>query len=146
MEMNYNKADENDTLILEKIIKQEFPYTTYDSKKINSKIFDKKYFIIKAHQKNIFTGFGEIEFFENKARLNAIYVEEAWRGQKIATKILKKIIHECKRRRIHTIFLLVKENNDGAKQLYKKLGFNFEKIYEKEIDNSLIEVWNYHIN
>lgn len=144
--MKYDKVSEQDVQIIEEIIKQEFPYTTYTTEKISSKIKDKKYFILKAHQKNIFAGFAELEFFETEARLNAIYVEEAWRGQKISLKLVKKLIHEAKRRRIHKIFLLVKETNLAAKNLYKKTGFKFEKIHERQIENTNIEVWSQHIN
>jgi ribosomal protein S18 acetylase RimI-like enzyme len=144
--MNYTQASQKDVPILEEIIKREFPYTDYDAKKISSKLFDDKYFIITARQKNIFVGFAEAEFFENEARLNAIYIEDAWRGQKISKKLIHKIIHECKRRRVHRIFLLVRKQNLAAKGLYEKTGFIFEKIYEKEIHDSIIEVWQYHIN
>lgn len=144
--MEFEKAIEKDVPFLEEIIKQEFPYTTYDSGKIISKLRDDKYFILKAHQKNIPIGFAEIEFFDNEARLNAIYVEEAWRGQKIALRLLHKMIHECKRRRVHKLFLLVKDRNLAAKGLYEKTGFHFEKIHEKEIDDSIVEVWHYHVN
>ena len=144
--MNYDKATGNDVPVLDEIIKKEFPYTTYNSEKISGKLNDDKYFIVKAHQKNIFVGFTEAEFFDNEARLNAVYVEEAWRGQKIALHLIRKIIHECKRRRVHRIFLLVKERNFAAKCLYEKSGFVFERIYEKEIDESVVEMWHYHVN
>jgi ribosomal protein S18 acetylase RimI-like enzyme len=130
------------------IIEEEFPYTSFSIDDIKLKLKDKNFFLIKHHQKNILTGFAEAQFFPGKeeARLNAIFVEEAWRGQRIATKLLKRVIHEAKRRKgIYKLFLLVKESNKGAKHLYKKLGFEFEKIHNKELDDSKVEVWSMEI-
>ncbi len=143
-----SKLKEEDIPWINEVIKKEFPYTTFSKEKLSEKIDNTNFFLIKHHQKNISTGFLELEFFleEGKARLNAIFVEEAWRGQGIAKKLLKKAIHECKRRKeIHSIFLLVKEDNFGAKKLYEKIGFVFEKIHDKEIDNSIVEVWSMHV-
>ena len=144
--MKLERVTEEDAELLNEIIKQEFPYTTYTAEKITSKIFDPAYFILKAHQKNVFCGFSEMEYLGEEARVNAVFVEEAWRGQKIAIKMLHRLIHECKRKRIHRLFLLVKEDNYPAKSLYTNVGFNFEKMHEKELDGSKVEVWNYHIN
>jgi GNAT superfamily N-acetyltransferase len=142
-----NLVEEKDCAELSEILQTEFPYIDLSEERICAKIYDEKFFLIKAHQKNIIVGFAEIEFFgnsflEKKARLNAIFVEDAWRGQKVATKLIHKIVHECKRRRIHKLFLLVKEGNDGAKKLYEKEGFTFEKMHDKEIEGSKVEVWS----
>jgi ribosomal protein S18 acetylase RimI-like enzyme len=75
-----------------------------------------------------------------------VFVEEAWKGQKIALKMLKHLIHECKRKRIHRLFLLVKEDNYPAKSLYANIGFDFERMYAKVLDGSPVELWSYHIN
>ena len=59
--------------------------------------------------------------------------------------MIKKSIHEVKRRRFHTFFLLVKKDNLIAKKLYEKEGFVFVKMHDKEIDGSKVEVWEMHI-
>ena len=141
-----DKATKKDITLLDKIIKEEFPYTTFSKEKISEKIDDEKFFILKAHTKNIFAGFLELEFMEKEARLNGLFVEDVMRGQGIALELVKRAIHECKRKRIHRIFLLVKEENEAAKHLYKKTGFSFEKEHDKKVDSSIIEVWSLHIN
>jgi ribosomal protein S18 acetylase RimI-like enzyme len=124
-----------------------FPYVTFDKSTLENKIKSNNFYMIKHHQNNIMTGFLELEFLEdNVARLNAIFVEEAWRGQGFANKLMKSAVHECKRRRIHKIFLLVKEKNDAAKHLYTKRKFKFAKMHDKKLDGSKVEVWERHIN
>jgi len=141
-----NKVTKEDCADLSEMLQEEFSYIDLSEKKIFSKIDNENFFLIKCHQKNIILGFAELEFLENKARLNAIFVEEAFRGQKIATKLLHAIFHEAKRRRIHTIFLLVKEGNFAAKELYIKNDFNYIKMHNKELDGSKVEVWEKHVN
>jgi len=108
---------------------------------------DSKYLVLVARQANILTGFAELEFFLDKkeVRLNAIYVDDAWRGQKIATKIVKRILDECGRMQYERLFLLVRESNSGAKELYEKNGFIFEKMHDKKIGGEKIEVWSQKI-
>ena len=143
------KIMDEDVADIQQFIDYFFPYTQLNEEKISKKINTENFFLIKHHQKNIITGFTEVEFFFDKkeARLNAIFVDEGWRGQRIATKLVKKCIHEVKRRKhIHRLFLLVKEENQAAKGLYRKVGFEFEKEHDKEIDGSKIEVWSMYIH
>jgi len=141
-----NKVTKEDCADLSEMLQEEFSYIDLSEKKIFSKIDNENFFLIKCHQKNIILGFAELEFFEGEARLNAIFVEEAFRGQGIATKLLHKVFHEAKRRRVHTIFLLVKEGNFPAKELYIKNDFNYIKMHNKELDKSKVEVWEKHVN
>ncbi len=137
-----SKIVESDVEIIQQFIKDFFPYTNLNFQKISDKINNPNFFIIKYYQKNILVGFAELQFFGNDlARMNAVFVEEAWRGQKIGTKLMKALVHECKRKRIHKIFLLVKEENVAAKALYKKRKFVFEKMHDKIIDGSKVEEW-----
>jgi len=137
------KARATDSEWIDEKIKIEFPYTEFTPKKILDRMNDPKYLVLIAHQENILTGFADIEFFLEKkeARLNAIYVDDAWRGQKIATKIVEHIVEECRRVFAERLFLLVRASNDGAKELYEKNGFVFEKMHDKKIEGEKIEVW-----
>jgi len=141
-----NKVAKKDCAELSEMLQSEFSYIDLSKEKILSKVDDENFFLIKCHQKNIILGFAELEFLENKARLNAIFVEEAFRGQGVAKKLLHKIFHEAKRRRYHTVFLLVKESNFAAKELYIKNGFDYVKMHNKELDGSKVEVWEKQIN
>ena len=141
-----NKVKKKDCAELSDILQDEFSYIDLSRKKIIEKLGKENFFLIKCHQKNIILGFAELDFLEKKARLNAIFVEDAFRGQGIATKLIHHLIHESKRRRIHTIFLLVKERNFPAKELYIKNGFDFKEMHNKELDGSKVEVWEKYIN
>jgi ribosomal protein S18 acetylase RimI-like enzyme len=139
---NINKVEESDIEDILSIINEAFPYVTFSKELIKEKLKNKDFFLVKLHQKNILVGFLELEFISKEiVRLNAIFISEAFRGQGFATELLKKAIHECKRKRVKKIFLLVKEENIAAKELYKKRKFNFTKFHDKELDSSKIEVW-----
>jgi ribosomal protein S18 acetylase RimI-like enzyme len=140
--MKIKRAKETDAEALDEAIKTEFPYTFFTPEKISEKIKSPNFLILTAWQGNICTGFIEVELLGREARLNGVYVEEAWRGQKIATQLIQKAIHECKRKHIGRVFLLVREGNEGAKELYKKTGFKFEKMHDREIDGNKVEVWS----
>jgi len=141
--MNITPAGQKHVLWLDEIIKREFPYTEFTPEKIISRIEDNKFVVLVAMQENIITGFSEMELFLEKkeARLNAIFIDEAWRDQGIAKMLIQKIINTCKHKKIQRLFLLVKENNEDAKALYSKTGFVFEKIHNKKIENAKVEVW-----
>lgn len=126
------------------MIDEAFPYVSFTYEKIKEKINNKNFLLLKSTRNNIVTGFLEIEFLDNNvARLNAVYVIDAFRRQGFATKLMKEAIHEIKRKRIKKFFLLVKENNSLAKDFYKKNSFVFEKLHDKKLEDSIVEVWVY---
>jgi len=136
-----------DAIWIKEKINMEFPYTKLTKEKIEEKITNPKFVVLIAKQENIYTGFSELEIFFDKkeARLNGIYVEDAWRDQGIAKEMIAELIHHCKLNNIEKIFLLVKTTNEDAKELYKKTKFAFEKIHDKEIEDTLVEVWSQKI-
>lgn len=137
-----DKVTDKDINDILSIIDVEFSYVSFTYDLIKQKLNDDKFFLIKYHQKNILIGFLEVEFISNTtARLNAIFISDSFRGQGFADELLKMAIRECKRKRIKKIFLLVKESNYGAKKLYEKNKFSFSKLHDKELDDSVIEVW-----
>jgi len=129
---------------LDETIKKEFPYTEFTPNKIASRITDPHFLILVAKQVNILTGFIELELFleTKEARLNAVFVESSWRGQHIGTRLVQQAINECKHKRIQRLFLLVKVENEAGKALYKKNGLKFEKLHDKIIEGSQVEVWS----
>ncbi|MGI6589850.1 MAG: GNAT family N-acetyltransferase [Candidatus Iainarchaeum sp.] len=145
--MNITLVNEKDVEWLNKVIKTEFPYTKFDTKKISEKINSLDFCILVARQENIQIGFCETELFpqNQEARLNAIFVEDAWRGRGIGKTLIERAINKCKHKRIQKIFLLVKEENIAARNLYKKTKFVFKKIHHKKIDSSTIEEWEQKI-
>ncbi len=141
-----DKLNETDITDVLEIVNSVFPYVTFSEDLIKEKLKSNNFFLIKYHQKNVLIGFLELEFIDNKlARLNAVFVSDAFRCRGIATKLINKAVHECRRKRIKKIFLLVKEDNLVAKNLYKKQKFVFVKLHDKELDGSIIEVWEKEI-
>ncbi len=136
-------AKESDISWLNNVIKDQFPYTVFCEHDIAQKISDDSFFVWCAYQNNIQLGFIEAQFFleNNSCRLNAVWVEDSFRRNGVATNLIKKVIRECMKRNIPELFLLVKEENIAAKELYKKMGFTFKQIHDKIIDNSKVEVW-----
>ncbi|MFA6064481.1 MAG: GNAT family N-acetyltransferase [archaeon] len=142
--MNITKATPDCIDWLNEMIKREFPYTTFTPKHIEDRLNDPKYILFIAKQANIITGFAEIELFLEKkeARLNAVFVEESWRDQRIGTLLVEKCINECKHKKIQRLFLLVKNENVGAQHMYDEIGFKFFAMHDKIIDDSEVEVWD----
>lgn len=135
-------AKESDSSWLNDVIKNQFPYTVFCEHDISQKISDNSFFIWVSYLNNIPLGFVEAEFLENSScRLNAVWVEDSFRRQKIGSTLVKKVIRECMKRNYEKLFLLVKEENFGAKELYKSMGFVFDSMHEKILDNSSVEVW-----
>ena len=145
--MNITLAKKEDVAWIDEIIKIEFPYIEFNKKRIIEKINDSNFNILIARQGNIQVGFCETELFIEKkeARLNAIFVEDAWRDQGIAKALISQTINDCKHKKIQRIFLLVKEENINAKAVYEKTNFKFVGMHDKIIDESNIEVWEQKI-
>jgi ribosomal protein S18 acetylase RimI-like enzyme len=143
-DLNIETAKPADAVWLNEKITREFPYTKFTPDKIEEKIKDPRFLVLIAKQENIYTGFSEIELFIDKkeARLNGIYVEDAWRDQGIAKAMIARMIEYCKTDGIEKLFLLVKKTNTDAKELYKRTKFTFEKMHEKEIEGTQVEVWS----
>ncbi len=142
--MIIKKASEKQVFYIDNIIRSEFPYTGFSVHDINHKLGDDNYLILVAFEKSTPIGFIEVQFFSNDsiARLSAVFVEEKHRKKGIANALAKKAILDCKKKGINHIFLLVKEENKVAKKFYSKINFAFEKMHEKVIEGSSVEVWS----
>lgn len=58
------------------------------------------------------------------ALIDGLYVEEEYRNQGIATKLINEANNWCKEKNIKYLDIHVIDNNIIAKKLYQKLGFN----------------------
>ena len=61
---------------------------------------------------------------KDTAIIDALYVEEEYRNKKIATNLIKEAIDFLKIKQIDYVTISVISNNEVAKKLYQKLGFN----------------------
>ena len=133
-------ATVNDAEQIIELIKKEFPYYNLSKEELHFKMESGKFTMFKATKQKELAGFVEIEFLnETKARINGITVKEKFRGQNAAKSLLAKSISFLKEQGTEKVSLLVKESNEKAKQLYKKMGFNFSGMYPKTIENEKVE-------
>jgi ribosomal protein S18 acetylase RimI-like enzyme len=146
--MDIRPATPKDAEWLDDVIRREFPYTDFCPEQIISRINDRRFLVLVAWQKNIPSGFAELELFPEKeeARLNALYVEDSMRLQRFGTKLVERCLHEVRHMHFHRVFLLVKKDNDSAKRLYERLEFKFEGMHTKELDGSKVEVWSIQLS
>ncbi len=61
------------------------------------------------------------------AKLYSIGVDDSWRGQKIANRLLQKSIEELRKLGFVTLLLEVRVDNLEALALYQKIGFEIQK-------------------
>ena len=138
---NNDDADKLDNL-LTKLITDE---KNYDPKVelINVKDFytnfiddESKYFEV-CEDNNEIVGYIYSKLEENNAKIDALFVEEAYRNKKIATTLIENFINYCKDNNIKEITIKVLENNIKAKSLYSKYFIlnNKEGIKEELILN-----------
>lgn len=141
--MRILKANQKDVEWINGIIKKEFPYTNFTPKKISEKISNKDYLIITAKDGKDTIGFAEVEYFfdEKKARLNGIFVRQEFRKKGAGKKMTNYLAKKAKEKKINELFLLVKKENAVAKKLYESTGMIFDKIHDKKIEKSVVEVW-----
>jgi len=132
-------AAEDREKILE-MIRKEFPYFSLTEQELWERIRSKNIAVFKASSRKKFAGFIEVEFLNgNEARINGLTIKEEYRGKKAATKLLEKAIGFLKRKNIERVRLLVKQSNETAKKLYRQYGFQFTGLYNKKLDNEVVE-------
>ncbi len=92
--------------------------------------------------KSYIVGFLSYENIFDRFEIDDLFVDEAYRGNKIATKLLNELVEIGKKLNIKNITLEVRENNYIAIDLYKKIGFinkAIRKNYYGEFDALLME-------
>lgn len=82
----------------------------------------------------------------DEAQIINVATDERFKRMGMAEKVLTYVFDECLRRRIISISLEVRESNDSAISLYKKLGFeclgNRKNFYTDPIENALVMIKN----
>lgn len=78
-----------------------------------------KYFEI-CEDTNEIVGYIYCKLDNEKAKIDALYIEESYRNKKIATTLIENFIKYCKNNNINEITINVLENNIKAKNLYLK--------------------------
>ena len=76
---------------------------------------------------------------KGKAIVNGISVLSEHRRKAIGEKLMQYAVKFLRKKKVKEILLLVKVGNFPAKKLYKKVGFRFNRYFDKKIDNSIVE-------
>ena len=66
--------------------------------------------------------------YENQGHIISIAVDKNYRRLKAGTKLLIKAISTLALLKLDKIFIEVKENNSGAVEFYKSLGFKIDRV------------------
>lgn len=98
------------------------------------------FFVVRGTD-GMVAAYGGVCFASDEAEICNIVTAENYRGFGAANLILDEIMAECGRRGADKIFLEVAENNEPAKNLYRKKGFvkiSVRKNYYGEGENAEI--------
>lgn len=87
-------------------------------------------------------GYLDYSLIYDRIEIDNIYVSEEYRGKKIGTELLKKLISIAENNKIINITLEVRKSNEVARHLYNKMGFievAIRKYYYGDEDAILME-------
>lgn len=97
-------------------------------------------YLVAEEEENIMGYCGMYRVF-NEGEIVNVAVAEAYRRKKVALQLLKQLFIESSELKVDNFFLEVRESNQPAIQLYKKLGFTEAGIrknfYEKPRENAI---------
>ena len=115
-------------------IKENLNIDSYFNKKI--KDVDNVILVAEVNKKIIGYIYGFIDStnrikLEPEAFISSIYIEEEYRSKGIGTKLIKTFINQIKKQNIKYVFIENFVENEVAKRLYSKLGFNIFKENRK---------------
>lgn len=138
--MKIVKADKEDVNEILLLLQKEFTYVKADSVIFLKRLENENIFIYKIIENSKFLGFIDMQILENGiARINGVAIIDKARGKRLGKELLEFGIQFLKNKGIERIKLLVKENNETAKKLYKDAGFSFVDLHHENIDGSVIE-------
>lgn len=98
-----------------------------------------------AEDGNRLIGYVGIWLRDNEVHITTLAVDPDHRRQGVATRLLKRIL-QAQRAHERSVTLEVRESNEAAQQLYRKLGFEVEgrreRYYSDNQEDALIMRWN----
>lgn len=68
---------------------------------------------------------------EGVAKIDSLYVEEKYRSQGIASKLIDTFTNFCREKNVTILEISVYKNNENALNLYKKRGFEIDTYHMK---------------
>jgi len=114
----------------------------YGIQKWQSFIAKEDHHIYVAYERDVFLGFGA--FYDDSEINNCLYiaslhVSEASRGKGIGTRLIAKIKDDALQNEYNQMSICIITGNDGAKNLYTKLGAQHYKFFVDDIDGTATE-------
>ena len=97
------------------------------------------YFVAKIDDRVV--GYGGFWWVMFEAEITNIAIHKDYRRMGIASKIIDKMVEKCKDTSTSLLHLEVRESNEGAINLYKKMGFvqdGFRKNYYNNKENAIL--------
>jgi|SRR3989344_4087883 len=138
--MNIKNISVKDIQSVIGMITDEFPYKGMSAEEMEKRIKGGKVFVFKTISGKKMTGFVDVEITQNgKAIINGISVLPEYRRKAIGEKLMNHAIGFARKKGAKDVRLLVKVGNFPAKRLYKKVGFSFNRYFDRKIDNSIVE-------
>src|SRR3989344_2412545 len=138
--MKITPAKQGDIPAIIGMIDSEFPYKGMTEKEMKKRLKGGKVFVFKTMAGKEVAGFVDVELQKKgKALVNGISVLSEYRRKMIGEKLMHYAVKFLKKNGVKEVLLLVKVGNFPAKKLYKKVGFRFNRYFDKKIDNSIVE-------
>lgn len=85
---------------------------------------------LKISENNETAGYISGQFVIDEFNVNNVVIKEQYRRRGFASALMEEVIKVCEEQKIKKIYLEVAQNNEAAKNLYKKFGFEFS--YERK--------------
>lgn len=79
------------------------------------------YYLLKA--KTQYAGYGAIKIEEGKLFLSKLYIDKAYRNQKIGHNMMEFLVELCKEKGLDKIWLTVNKYNNHSIAAYERFGF-----------------------
>lgn len=138
--MNIRKMQESDLLQVAAIEKAIFSVPWSVESFRESMELEHTIYLVAEEEQNIMGYCGMYRVF-NEGEIVNVAVAEAYRRKKVALQLLEQLFIESTALKVDNFFLEVRESNQPAIQLYKKLGFAEAGIrknfYEKPRENAI---------
>lgn len=97
---------------------------------------------LAVFQEDQLIGYCGMLMVADEGEITNVAVRKAYRGQHIGYSMLAELLFEGRRRGVERFFLEVRESNQYAIKLYKKLGFSSigkrRNFYEKPTEDAVI--------
>lgn len=133
------RANNKDLEELSGLIMQEFPYTKLTEQGLRKRLRGKNIHLFKLVYRNKMIGFIEIEDAGYLGKINGVGILKQFRGKQLGKKLFQFAVDFLKGKGAKEIRLIVKQNNEQAKKLYREYGFKTVGFLNKQIDGSIIE-------